>query len=114
VTPQNLEEANKLILRKIAGSDEETILGFLPLTQVEEEAVLELVRNELNRRVNVVAWIIVKAPAAMLYALAVAPGRTLTDGGKFWPALQADLGIEVNGPKRPEFADRFRRTCRQL
>lgn len=109
-----LEEANQLVLGKIGNQGESLILGFLPLSLAEEEAVLRLAREALTRPFASVISLLRTAPAAMAYALAVAPGRTLTEGGRFWPALKDDLGLDVSSPSRVELAEKFRRTCRSL
>lgn len=114
MTPLTLEEANQLILGKIGSQGESLILGFLPLSLAEEEAVLRLAREALNRPFYSVVSLLRTAPAAIAYALAVAPGRTLTEGGRFWPALKDDLALDVSVPSRAELAGAFRRICRSL
>lgn len=110
----NLDEANQLILGKIGSQSESLILGFLPLSIAEEEAVLRLVRDAFRRPFASVHTLLKTAPAAVVYALAVAPGRTLTTGGQFWPALKTDLGLDLGPQDRPGFSMAFRRVCRSL
>ncbi len=116
MAPENLQEANQLVLSKIGGEGEFLILGFLPLSEPEEEAVLRLVKEQLSPPHD---WgglerLWQTAPGALTYALSVAPSRSLTSGGNFWPALESDLNLEVVVGQRSEFALRFRRVCRRL
>jgi len=112
--PRNLPEANELVLRFIEEADEQMILGFLPLAESEEEFVLRVIR-EYASRPNVTALGLLRAaPAATAYAMAVAPSRTLTEGGHFWPALNNDLGLNVPSNRRSDLSAKFRLTCCRL
>ena len=94
MSPTNLEEANALVLSRIGQMPEGSILGFLPLSQSEEDAVLQVVKDVLSGERNFsMRGLLIAAPAATAYALAVAPSRTLTTGGNFWPALATDLAV---------------------
>lgn len=114
MTPTTLEEANQLVLGKIGAQSESLILGFLPLSLAEEEAVLKLARHAFSQSFSSAEMLLRTAPAAIAYALAVAPGRTLTSGGNFWPSLKTDLSLEVSAPGRADLSAIFRRTCRVL
>ena len=48
--PRDINEANQLILRKIAEVKDRTILGFLPLSEAEEKSVMHLVRATVYGR----------------------------------------------------------------
>ena len=72
------------------------VLGFLPLTKTDEEAVLNAVIEDLKTHsYRSITGLLRAFPAATAYALAVAPSRSLTTGGNFWPALNDDLGLDV-------------------
>lgn len=113
--PTNLTEANELILRVISEADDAMVLGFLPLTLAQEDAVLEHVKKAVNASsVASITGLLRIAPAATAYALAVAPSRSLTTGGKFWPSLESDLGVFMLAPSRPVFSTQFRSSCALL
>jgi len=112
--PQNLSEANDLILSEIAASHELTILGFLPLSAAQEDAVLKWVRAALQGDVVNVSVLLIVAPAAIAYSLAAAPSRALKTGGEFWPALVRELGVDVPGPERRRLILDFIFECRRL
>ena len=110
----NLQEANQLVLGRIAEVDETMVVGFLPLTEPEEKTVLELLAEELQKPGASIERLLSLVPAAAVYGLAVAPSRTLTSGGRFWSSLRDDLGLVVGPNQRAVFSDQFRRTCRFL
>ena len=110
----NLRTANELVLRVIGEAGDQMILGFLPLSREQEEEVLTLVRHDLDRPGASINGLLRIAPAATGYALAVAPSRTLTTGGEFWPALKLDLGLQIEVNQRAAFAAKFRSLCRKL
>lgn len=110
----NLEEANKIVLRAIAQGDNGIVLGFLPLSQTEEDSVLAVVREALPKYGNNEAALPWKYPAAVSYALAAAASKRLTSGGEFWPSLERELGLTISVPSRKSFSDRFRRICKSL
>lgn len=113
--PTTLEEANALVLRLIGEASEEMILGFLPLSESEENAVLKLVREKLHEHFgSSIQGLMLIAPAATTYALAVAPSRSLTEGGKFYPGLRDDLGLEIPVGNREMFTASFLSTCERL
>lgn len=91
------------------------VLGFLPLTKTDEEAVLNAVIEDLKTHsYRSITGLLRAFPAATAYALAVAPSRSLTTGGNFWPALNDDLGLDVVATKRAELAAKFRQACSTL
>ena len=95
MTELSLNEANELVLQKISISEGNSILGFLPLNRTEEESILTTVRQVYADSIgrDSLQRLTTRAPAAITYALAVAPARSLSHGGQFWPALEEDLGI---------------------
>ncbi len=115
MVPNDLNEANALVLRRIGEASDEMILGFLPLSDLEERAILQLVRERLEGPLGCsVQRLMQIAPAATAYALAVAPSRSLKEGGKFYPCLQEDLGLEIPIGQREAFSSIFLSTCRRL
>jgi len=112
--PSTLDEANTLVLRRIGEAPEKMILGFLPLSEAEENAVLRLVREALHLHGSSIQGLMRVAPAASAYALAVAPSRSLTEGGQFYPGLRQDLGLEIPVGSRERFAATFLSTCSRL
>ena len=114
MTPRCIDEANELVLRRIAEAGDEMILGFLPLSKEQGQAVLRIVRESLQGGLVTINGLLEKAPAATTYALAVAPSRSLTSGGNFWPSLHKDLGLEVDPSMRRHLSVTFLRTCQQL
>ncbi len=112
--PQTLSEANDLILAQIANSEVPTVLGFLPLSAAQEEAIVGMLKCNFKRDSDNATWLFLMYPGATAYALAAAPSRALQAGGEFWPALVRELGIEVPSPKRSSFAHEFRRECQHL
>jgi hypothetical protein len=108
-----LEEANQLVLGYIGRTEEPTIAGFLPLAGEEEDSVLATTRVSLLGECSIRELLRV-APASTVYGLAVAPSRSLTEGGMFWPALERDLGLTVTVNQREDLSIRFRKTCRLL
>lgn len=114
--PSNLEQANDLVLSRIAQVPEGSILGFLPLSQSEEDAVLDLVKNALGDLENLTSIfaLLLSKPAATAYAVAVTPSRSLTTGGNFWPALEEGLNLYLDTSQRKDFSRCFRAICRRL
>lgn len=112
--PQTLKEANELILATLGEITEPMICGFLPLSQQQEDAVIDRVRNHLKLEAASVESLMRTAPAAGAYALATAPSRKLTDGGHFWDSLKNDLGLVVSNPARTELAERYVARCKKL
>lgn len=115
MTPTTLDEANTLVLRRIGEATEEMILGFIPFSEAEENAVLKLVRAQLHEHSeNAIHYLMRIAPAATAYALAVAPSRSLKKGGNFWPALHGDLGLLIDPNRRGSISTNFRTICERL
>lgn len=112
--PQTLSEANDLILAQIANSEVPTVLGFLPLSAAQEEAILEMVKLNFKQDADNSTWLFLLYPGATAYALAAAPSRALQAGGEFWPSLVRELGIDVPTQLRQSFAHEFRRECKHL
>lgn len=114
--PSNLEEANALVLSRIAQVPEGSILGFLPLSQTEENAVVDIVKDALSDLENLttVFGLLLSKPAATAYAVAVTPSRSLTTGGNFWPALEEGLNLFLDTSQRKDFSNCFRAVCRRL
>ena len=112
--PQDLAQANELVQRIIGEVNEPRICGFLPLSQAQEDAVILQVRKEFKAsfaRPQALMW---NAPAAMAYALAAAPSRTLLQGGQFWNSLEIDLGLVVPNNDRLGFSTGYLRLCKRL
>ena len=110
-----LKEANDLVLEAISTADDGMIMGFLPMTKTDEESVLNAVIEDLStHNCRSITGLLRAFPAATAYALAVAPSRSLTTGGNFWPALNDDLGLDVVATQRAELAAKFRRACSKL
>jgi|GEM_PF-2536433 len=108
----SLDTANTKVLHAIASVHDDIILGFLPIPEVDVNSILSAVRDAVRiRGSREIFSLLDDAPAATAYALAVAPSRTLTEGGQFWPALLEDLGLDVAVQRRQELADHFTMVC---
>ncbi|MCB1097253.1 MAG: hypothetical protein KDN22_16895 [Verrucomicrobiae bacterium] len=113
--PLNIKDANDLVLRAIGRADSTMILGFLPLSQAEEDSVLRTVKEKLRQSFHPsLVGLLRVAPAAVAYALAVAPARTCQGGREFWSCYNADLGITIQPLDRPQVTNAFRKACREV
>jgi hypothetical protein len=108
-------EANTAVLKHLAKLDESTVLGFLPVEQAEGDAILEAVRlacdGNVKRVWEILDW---EAPAATVFAFAVAVSRRCIKGGECWPALDKEFGLKFDGPQTKRLADSFQKTCASL
>lgn len=113
-----IDQANERILRSISEVEGETVLGFLPLSENEVNQVLATVKAVLagnsSKGLIGIGGLLQSAPGAAAYALAVAPSRTLLEGGKFFPALKEDLGLDIPSVDRGRLTAGFERACVRL
>jgi hypothetical protein len=112
--PKDLAQANELIQRLIGEVNEPMICGFLPLSQAQEDAVITHVRSAAQSTFARPKRMLTIAPAAMAYALAAAPSRTLTTGGNFWKSLESDLGLNLTLNDRADFSTSYLLLCKKL
>lgn len=113
--PERLEEANELVLSRLAEAQDEIILGFLPMSEEEMEAIVGLIRRQVSgRQYAIIEKLFLVAPAATAYALTIAPSRSLREGGKFYPSLVEDLDLSIPQGKRKPLRERFEATCKWL
>lgn len=109
----DLNEANDLILRRIGEVPEKTILGFLPLSEAEQSAVLKVVRDSLAGPVSI-RQLLRTRPGAATYSLMLARSISALPGGQFWPCVEEQLGLHLNPSEQHGVSDEFLFACSRL
>ncbi|MBL9153763.1 MAG: hypothetical protein JNK37_14815 [Verrucomicrobiales bacterium] len=111
----DLNEANDLILRRISEVPEKTILGFLPLSESEQMAVIRLVREALSGSPPISIGQLLRTQAgATCYALMLARSISELPGGQFWPCVEEKLGLRLSPPEQQNVSSAFILACSRL
>ncbi|MDC0275418.1 hypothetical protein OAL00_00625 [Verrucomicrobiales bacterium] len=113
--PSTIDEAHDLILQRINETREPIILGFLPLTEAEQDAILNLVRDELSKGYHTSIHRLLRTRAgAAAYAMMLARSKSELSGDQFWPCVEEQLGIQISPQDQRTVTFEFQQACRRL
>lgn len=111
----DINDANELILRRISETPGKTILGFLALSEMEQDALLSVVREALQRPPSIsIRQLLRTRPGAACYALMLARSISKLPGGQFWPCVEEQLDVRLFPADQHTVANDFQLACSRI
>lgn len=107
---EKLRQTNEIVLQRISEQVDDTILGFLPLTEVETDESIEGLRKALRERD--IMHLFLLFPAGTAYALASAISQKKSRG--VWILFANEFGIQGPTDLHEEVAERFQSVCKKI
>tara|TARA_B100001093_G_scaffold302069_1_gene288120 strand:- start:7958 stop:11500 length:3543 start_codon:yes stop_codon:yes gene_type:complete len=108
-----LEEANTLINQYIKEVGDGKIFGLLPVSENEQEKIIELVCNSCHGDHQYLSRYLLVHPALIGYAMSVAVSREMNHGN-FWSSFTKSFSIEIPAPAREKLCNLFVQATRRL
>jgi len=111
---KDLFKLNGLILNAIEEAGEPTLLGFLPISEADQSAILSAVRRRAAGQVERFVKSMQLAPAAIAYAIAVGVSKSRPRDGGWWQPISEAVGLSISSNQHKSVGDAFRGACTYL